>query len=209
VLQAEKNEHGRSHKLISQKDGAKVKDDGREVDRRRSYSRTDKDHDRYSDRYSHRESRRHEDKDHRSGRDYARSSRFERSDNLDHKDRNNDREKEHERYTSRRKDVDSGRDHYHRDRNNKEYYDDRRGRRKSPERYDKNEKVKEKSRYRETDDKEMEGVERKKLYRKENESRKRSEPASSFGHEEKQRETKFSGPGWFILLSNILCHTGF
>lgn len=174
------------------------------MDRRRPYSRTDRDHDRYSDRYSYRDTRRHEDKDRRrrdvrhgdgSGRDYARSSRSERSDNLDHKDRTKDREKEHERYTSRRKDVDSGRDHYYRERDNKEYYDDRRGPRRSPRKYDKNEKVKEKSRYRETDDGETEGLEGRKQYRKENENRKRSEPASSFGREEKQRETKFSKTG--------------
>ncbi|KAJ4749878.1 pre-mRNA-splicing factor [Rhynchospora pubera] len=206
----ENNEHERSHNAISRKDSAKVisndhvrKDEEKEMDRRRSYSRSDRGQDRYSDRYSYRESRRHEDKDHRkrdvrhydeSGRDYARSSRSERSDNSYHKDRNKDREKEHERSNSRRKDVDSGRDHYYRERDNKDYYDDKRGPRRSPERFDKNEKVKEKNRHRETDEGEIEGGERRKHYQRENETRKRSEPASSFGREEKQRETKFSKP---------------
>ncbi|KAF3324572.1 arginine/serine-rich coiled-coil protein 2 isoform X2 [Carex littledalei] len=204
------NEHERSRNATSQKDSAKVgsndqmrNDEEREVERRRSYSRSDKYHDRYADKYSYRESRRQEDKDRRrrdvrygeeSGRDYARSSRSERSDNSDNKDRIKDREKEHERYTSRRKDVDSGRDHYSRERDNKEFYDDKRGLHRSPERYDKNEKMKEKSRYRETDEGEIEGVDRRKQYRRENENRKWSEPASSFGREEKQRETKFSKP---------------
>lgn len=210
-VQADNNEHERSRNATSQKDSAKVgsndqmrNDEEREVERRRSYSRSDKYHDRYADKYSYRESRRQEDKDRRrrdvrygeeSGRDYARSSRSERSDNLENKDRIKNREKEHERYTSRRKDVDSGRDHYSRERDNKEFYDDKRGSHRSPEKYEKNEKMKEKSRYRETDEGEIEGVDRRKQYRRENENRKWSEPASSFGREEKQRETKFSKPG--------------
>ncbi|KAJ3701949.1 hypothetical protein LUZ61_005654 [Rhynchospora tenuis] len=205
----ENNEHERSRDAISRKDSAKVisndrvrKDEEREMDRRQSYSHTDKGRGRYSDRYSYSESRRHEDKDHRkrgvrhydeNGRDYARSSRSERSDNSYHKDRNKDREKEHERYSSRRKDADSGRDHYYRERD-KEYYDDKRGSRRSPERFDKNEKLKEKNRHRETDEGDIEGDERRKPYQGENETRKRSEPASSFGREEKRRETKFSKP---------------